>query len=198
MDALVGTILGTGWASGVNLYATVLLLGVFGRLDVATTPEVLQSPWVLGVAAGMYALEFVADKIPFVDTVWDTLHTVIRPVGAALIGGELAGEDLSRMLAGGMSGAVALGAHAAKAGARVAINTSPEPVTNIGISLAEDVVVAGMVWFAVTYPLLAGVLALVLLVAGFAALAAAWRLVRSGMRRFRRWRAQRHAAGALR
>ena len=198
MEAVVGTILGTGWASGVNLYGTVLLLGVFGRLDVATTPEVLQSPWVLGVAAAMYALEFVADKIPFVDTVWDTLHTVIRPVGAALLGGELAGEDLDRLLAGGLSGGVALGAHAAKMGARMAINTSPEPVTNIGVSLGEDVVVAAMVWFAVTYPWLAGALALVLLVAGFAALVAAWKLVRSGLRRFRRWRAQRTAAGTLR
>lgn len=198
MDAIVGTILGTGWASGINLYGTVLLLGVFGRFDVASTPEVLQSPWVLGVAAAMYALEFVADKIPFVDTVWDTLHTVIRPVGAALLGGELAGEELSQLLGGGLSGAVALGSHAAKAGVRMAINTSPEPVTNIGVSLGEDVVVAGMVWFAVTYPWLAGALALVLLVAGFAALVAAWRLVRSGARRFRRWRAHRHAAGALR
>ena len=93
---------------------------------------------------------------------------------------------------------MALGAHAAKMGARMAINTSPEPVTNIGVSLAEDVVVAAMVWFAVTYPWLAGALALVLLVAGVAALVAAWKLVRSGMRRFRRWRAQRSAAGALR
>ena len=143
MDAVVGTILGTGWAAGVNLYGTVLLLGLLGRFDVATTPEVLQSPWVLGVAAAMYALEFVADKVPFVDTIWDTLHTVIRPVGAALLGGELAGDDLSHLLAGGLSGGVALGAHATKAGARIAINTSPEPVTNIGVSLLEDVAVGG-------------------------------------------------------
>ena len=198
MEAIVGTILGTGWASGINLYGTVLLLGMFGRLDVAATPEVLQSPWVLGVAAAMYALEFVADKIPFVDTIWDTLHTVIRPVGAALLGGELAGDELSRLLGSGLSGGVALGAHAAKMGARMAINTSPEPVTNIGVSLGEDVVVAAMVWFAVTYPWLAGALALVLLVAGFFTLVAAWKLVRRGARRFRHWRAQRSAAGTLR
>jgi hypothetical protein len=198
MDAVVGTILGTGWASGVNLYGTVLLLGLFGRLDVATVPEVLENPWVLGVAAAMYALEFVADKVPFVDSLWDTLHTVVRPLGAALLGGELAGEDVSRLLAGGMSGAMALGAHAAKAGARVAINTSPEPATNIGVSLAEDLVVAAMVWFAVTYPWLAGALALVLLVLGTVALVAAWRLVRRGLQRFRHWRARRHAASTLR
>lgn len=197
MDALVGTIVGTGWAAGVNLYGTVVLLGVFGRLDIAATPDIVQSPWVLGIAAAMYALEFVADKIPFVDTVWDTLHTVIRPVGAALLGGELAGEDISRALGGGLSGSVALGAHVVKAGARVAINTSPEPITNIGVSLAEDLVVAAMVWFAVTSPWLAGGLALVLLLLGAGMLVAAWRLVRGGMRRFRRWRAQRSAAASL-
>lgn len=198
MEAVIGTLLGTGWASGVNLYGTVLLFGVFGRLDVATTPEVLQEPWVLAVAAAMYALEFVADKIPFVDTVWDTLHTVIRPVGAAMLGGEIAGEDLSRLVSGGLTGGVAFAAHAAKAGARIAINTSPEPVTNIGISLAEDVVVAAMVWFAVTYPWVAGALAVVLLVLGTVALVAAWKLVRHGMQRFRHWRARRTAAGTLR
>lgn len=191
MEGVLGTILGTGWASGVNLYGTVLLLGLFGRLDVATTPEVLQSPWVLGVAAAMYALEFVADKIPFVDTVWDTLHTVIRPVGAAMLGGELAGEDVSNALAGGVSGVMALAAHTAKAGTRLAINTSPEPVTNIGVSLAEDLVVAAMVWFAVTYPWVAGILALLLVVGGVVALVAAWRVIRRGLERFRARRAGR-------
>ena len=198
METVVGTILGTGWASGVNLYGTVLLLGLFGRMEVAATPDVLQSPWVLGVAAAMYVLEFVADQIPFVDTVWDILHTVVRPVGAAMLGGELAGEDVSQAFAGGLSGVVALGAHTAKAGARVAINTSPEPVTNIGVSLGEDVVVAAMVWFAVTHPWVAGGLALVLLVLGGVALVAAWKLVRAGLQRFRHWRARRSAAGSLR
>lgn len=198
MEAVLGTILGTGWASGVNLYATVVLLGLFGRFDVATTPELLQSPWVLGIAAAMYALEFVADKIPFVDTVWDILHTVVRPLGAALLGGELAGEDLSHVFAGGLSGAVALGSHAAKAGARMAINTSPEPASNIGVSLIEDVVVGGMVWFAVTSPWLAGALAIVLLVLGGVVLVAAWKAIRRGVRRFRTWRAHRAATADLR
>lgn len=194
----MGTILGTGWASGVNLYATVLLLGLLGRFDVATTPEVLQSPWVLGVAGAMFLLEFVADKIPFVDTLWDSVHTVIRPVGAALVGGELASDEVSALLGGGLAGVVALGAHATKAGARMAINTSPEPVTNIGVSLGEDVAVAGMVWFAVTYPWLAGALALLLLVLGGFVLVAAWRMVRRGRERFRHWRARRAVTASLR
>lgn len=198
MEAVIGTILGTGWASGVNLYATVALLGLFGRFDVAATPEILQSPWVLGVATAMYALEFVADKIPFVDTVWDILHTVVRPLGAALLGGELAGEDVSQLFAGGLSGTVALGSHAAKAGARMAINTSPEPASNVGISLLEDGVVGGMVWFAVSYPWIAGGLAIVLLVLGAVVLVAAWKAIRRGFRRFRTWRAHRAATADLR
>lgn len=198
MDAVIGTILGTGWASGVNLYGTVLLLGMFGRLDVAATPDVLQSPWVLGVAGAMFLLEFVADKVPFVDTIWDTAHTVIRPVGAALLGGELAGDDVSALLGGGLAGVVAFGSHAVKAGARLAINTSPEPATNIGVSLAEDVVMAAMVWFAVTYPWLAGALALLLLAAGGFVLVAAWRMIRRGRQRFRHWRARRAATTSLR
>lgn len=188
MGSVLASIMGTGWASGVNLYATVLLLGLFGRFGVAETPEVLQHPWILGAAAAMYALEFVADKVPLLDSVWDVAHTVVRPVGAALLGGELAGGDVSAALGGGVSGGMALGAHAVKAGARLAINTSPEPVTNIGVSLGEDVLVAAMVWFAVTYPWIAGTAAVVLLLAGSVVLVAAWRVVRAGLQRLRRGR----------
>lgn len=198
MDALVGTILGTGWASGVNLYGTALVLGLLGRFDIASTPELLQQPWVLGIAGAMYLLEFFVDKIPYVDSMWDTAHTVIRPLGAAMIGGELAGEDLSQLFGGGVAGATALASHAAKAGARMAINTSPEPVTNVAVSITEDVAVAGMVWFAVTYPWLAGALALLLIVLGAIVLAAAWKMVRRGRLRFKHWRARRTAAAMLR
>lgn len=193
MESVFASILGTGWASGVNLYATVALLGLFGRFDVAATPEVLQDPWVMGVAGAMYLLEFVTDKIPLLDTAWDLAHTIIRPVGAAVLGGELAGEDLSALLGGGVSGGMALGAHAAKMGARMAINTSPEPLTNIGVSLGEDVVVGVMVWFAVTYPWIAGTAAVFLLVAGSVVLVAAWRTIRSGLQRLRERRARRRA-----
>ena len=185
MEAVFATILGAGWASGVNLYATVALMGLLGRFDVAATPEVLQDPRVLIVAAVMYGLEFVADKIPLLDTVWDLAHTIIRPVGAALLGWELAGEDLSAVLGGGVSGGMALGAHAVKTGARMAINTSPEPLTNIAVSLGEDLVVGVMVWFAVTYPWIAGTAAVFLLVAGSVMLAAAWKAIRAGLQSFR-------------
>ena len=184
MEAVLASILGAGWASGVNLYATVALLGLFGRFDVAATPEVLQDPRVLVAAAVMYGMEFVADKVPLLDTAWDLLHTIIRPVGAALIGWELAGEDLSAVLGGGVSGGMALGAHAVKTGARVAINTSPEPLTNIGISLGEDLLVGVIVWFAVTYPWIAGTAAVFLLVAGSVLLVAAWKAIRAGLQGF--------------
>lgn len=196
MESVFASILGTGWASGVNLYATVVLLGLFGRFDVAPTPEVLQDPRVLAVAAAMYVLEFVADKVPLLDTAWDVVHTIVRPVGAALLGGQLAGDDVSALLGGGVSGGMALGAHAAKMGARMAINTSPEPLTNIGVSLGEDVVVGVMIWFAVTYPLIAGTAAVFLLVAGTVVLVAAWRAIRSGLQRVRDWRARRRAEPA--
>lgn len=185
MEPVLASILGTGWASGVNLYATVVLMGLFGRLGVAETPEVLQDPRVLGVAAGMYVLEFVADKIPLLDTAWDLAHTIIRPVGAALLGGELAGEDVSAVLGGGVSGGMALGAHVVKTGARMAINTSPEPLTNIGVSLGEDIAVVAMVWFAVTYPWIAGTAAVLLLLVGSVVLVAAWKAIRAGLARFR-------------
>lgn len=199
MEAAIGSLLGAGWASGVNLYATVLLFGLFGRLGIAETPEMLQDPVVMGVAGVMYLLEFVADKIPYVDSLWDTVHTVIRPVGAALLGAQLAGDvNLSEVMGGGVSGVTALGSHLAKAGTRMAINTSPEPITNIGVSLVEDVAVGGMVWFAVTYPVAAGIIAVILLVLGGILLVLAWRLIRAGRKRFRTWRARRTAAGHLR
>lgn len=195
MEMALGTVLGAGWASGVNLYGTVLLLGLFGRLDVAATPDEFQSPIVIGIAGALYLLEFVVDKIPFADSAWDLLHTAIRPIGAALVGALLADQaDLSTTFAALSAGGMALGSHAAKAGTRVAVNTSPEPVTNVLVSLGEDGAVAGMVWFALEHPEAAGVLALVLLVLGIGMLILAWRLVRAGIRRFRGWRARRRAA----
>lgn len=186
MDAAFGTLLGTGWASGINLYGTVLLLGLFGRFDVATTPELLQSTPVLVVAAVLYASELVADKIPYVDNVWDVVHTGIRPIGAAFVGALVAGDaDISQALGALTSGGMALGSHATKAGSRVALNTSPEPASNVVVSFLEDGMVAAVVWFSVEYPVVAGIVAVLLLVAGIGALVLAWRAVRAGIARLR-------------
>lgn len=150
--------LGAGWASGINLYAAILVLGFLGltgRLDLPEGLQVLSDPLVMMVAVFMYLAEFFADKTPGVDTVWDSFHTFIRiPAGALLAAGAVGdigpGAELAAALAGG---SLAAATHAAKAGARVLINTSPEPFTNWGASLAEDVAVVAGLLAAINHPL---------------------------------------------
>ncbi|MFJ6983455.1 MULTISPECIES: DUF4126 domain-containing protein [unclassified Streptomyces] len=186
----------SGWASGVNAYAVVLLLGVFGATGVSDeVPETLQQPWVLGLAAALFLCEAVADKIPYVDSAWDSVHTVVRPAAGAWVGALLAGQSgsLSDVAAGLLGGSTALASHAVKAGTRMAVNTSPEPFSNVALSLAEDLGVGGVVTFAMFHPEAAAIVAAVLLVAG---LVVVWFLV-SRIRRFRRRRAQRREERAL-
>jgi uncharacterized protein DUF4126 len=180
---LISLIGGSGWAAGVNLYAVVVLLGVFGRLGLVETPEVLTRTDVLMAAGALYLLEFVADKIPYLDNLWDVLHTVFRPLGAGAIGYLLAGEagSLSQAVAAMASGTLAATSHSAKATARAAVNVSPEPVSNIVLSLAEDGLVAGIVALAVAFPVIAlvtvtvlVVLAVLLVIKGWSALRAFW------------------------
>ncbi|KOU98912.1 MULTISPECIES: DUF4126 domain-containing protein [Streptomyces] len=180
----------SGWASGINAYAVVLLLGIFGRTGLTDeVPASLQRTDVLIVAAVLFLCEAVADKIPYVDSIWDTVHTVIRPVTGAVIGALLAGQSgsLSDITAGAVGGTTALASHFVKAGTRMAINTSPEPFTNVGMSIAEDLGVAGLVTFAMFHPLAAAIIAGSLLVVGLAILFFLW----SRIRRFLRRRAQR-------
>ena len=160
--ATLGALLGLGFVSGIRLYSTILAIGLgirFGFLDVPTSLahlEVLAATPVLAVAATVYAVEFVADKIPIVDSVWDMIHTVIRPVGASIVGMTAIGPvDPGIKLAVALAcGFVALSGHSAKATTRVAVNSSPEPFTNAGISLAEDGLVLGGVWLAIEHPLI--------------------------------------------
>ena len=176
-----------GWAAGISAYGTVFLLGLLGRFDVAETPDVLTRTDVLIVAGLLTLIELVADKVPFVDSAWDVVHTVIRPFTAAVIGVLLAG-DVSTLeqavTATGMSG-LALASHAAKAGLRLAVNSSPEPVTNIGVSLGEDVAVTGVVLLAWSHPWLAASIALLLLVLAGALAVVLLAAVRRGLRRVR-------------
>lgn len=184
----------SGWASGVNAYLVVLVLGVAERVaPSAEIPDVLGRWEVLAVAGVMYAFEFVADKVPYVDSAWDAVSTVIRPVVGGVIGALIAGDSaaLSELAGGGVGGASALASHTVKAGTRMAVNTSPEPFTNIGLSLGEDVVVLGLVWFAIEHPYVAAGIAAALLVIGLVVLWLAIRAVRRGWRRFRAWRARR-------
>ncbi|MFE6838688.1 DUF4126 domain-containing protein [Streptomyces sp. NPDC057705] len=180
----------SGWASGINAYAVVLLLGIFGRTGLSDeVPASLQRTDVLIVAAVLFLCEAVADKIPYVDSIWDAVHTVIRPLAGAVIGALLAGQSgsLSDITAGAIGGSTALASHFVKAGTRMAINTSPEPFTNVGMSIAEDLGVAGLITFAIFNPEAAAVIAAVLLAAGLAILVFLW----SRIRRFLRRRAQR-------
>ncbi|WP_020119889.1 DUF4126 domain-containing protein [Streptomyces canus] len=180
----------SGWASGVNAYAVVLLLGLFGATGLSDdVPETLQRPEVLVVAGLLFLCEAVADKIPYVDSAWDAVHTVIRPVAGAWVGALLAGQSgsLSDVAAGLIGGSTALASHTVKAGTRMAVNASPEPFSNIVLSLAEDLGVAGIVTFAVFHPEAAAIIAGLLLAAGLVVL---YFLI-SRIRRFRRRRALR-------
>ncbi|MFP5378434.1 MAG: DUF4126 domain-containing protein [Vicinamibacteria bacterium] len=179
MDALllIGRTLGFSLAAGVNLYATVAVLGLAARFEWVALPEqfaVFDSNWVIGIALALYAVEFVADKVPWLDTAWDAVHTFIRPLGGALIAITTLGEasPLLQALVGLAGGAVAAGSHLSKAGTRAAVNTSPEPVSNWTLSLLEDGFVIGLGLVALKYPLLA--LAVVALAVLAMALAARW------------------------
>jgi hypothetical protein len=184
----------SGWASGLNCYLVVLVLGVSDRVhDTQQVPDVLQRWDVLGVAALFYALEFVADKIPYVDSTWDAVSTAIRPTAGAVVGVLLAGQadSLNGAVAAVVGGGSALASHAVKTGARLAINSSPEPVTNIGASLTEDLAVLGVVWLAVGHPRAAAAVAAVLLAGGLVLLYLLGKVVRRG---WRRWKGRDRAA----
>lgn len=184
----------SGWASGVNAYLVVLVLGIAERIDAsAQIPDELGSWEVLGVAALMYAFEFVADKVPYVDSAWDVISTFIRPFVGGAIGVLLAGDstEITALVGGSVGGVTAFASHAVKAGTRLAVNTSPEPASNISMSIAEDVVVLALVWFAIEHPYVAAGIAGVLLVVGLSVLYFAIRLIRRGWRRFWAWRERR-------
>jgi hypothetical protein len=190
----------SGWASGVNCYLVVLVLGLADRVgDSADIPDVLGRWDVLAIAFFMYAMEFVADKIPYVDSTWDAISTLIRPTAGAVIGALLAGDvsadqSLDTIVLASVGGVTALASHLVKGGVRLAVNSSPEPVTNIGISVLEDVTVFGVVVIAVQHPRLAAAIAGLLLAIGLVLLFLIARLVRRG---WRRWQARRtHTAGA--
>ena len=171
-----------GWTSGISIYLTVALLGISQRAGWIQLPGQLvhlSNILIIGAAILIYAVEFVADKIPFVDSLWDWVHTSIRPIGAGLIG-YTAGTDLGpvvqTLLALG-TGTMALDMHAVKSSTRLAINTSPEPFSNIGASLAEQSSVFLLFWFFIKHPILASALILGLLVLSFFFLRMLWRFV---------------------
>jgi len=159
----IGTLLGGAWASGVNLYLTVAVLGVADRLGFIDLPgrlDVISHPLIIAVALLLFAVEFFADKIPYVDSAWDSFHTLIRPLGAgAMAFMAMSGTNEAVQLSTAMvCGGVALDSHLTKATARAAINTSPEPFTNIAASVSEDSLVLAVLWFMWRHPVITGVL----------------------------------------
>ena len=173
MDVLP-LIFSSGWASGLNGYAVVLILGLFGRFtDAHGVPGALERTDVLIAAAVLTLLDLVADKIPYVDSVWDAIHTVIRPVIGGAVGALLAGQagSLPEAVGAGLGALTALTSHSFKAGLRAAVNTSPEPVTNIAISTAEDLAVTGVVSLSTQHPWAAAGISFSLLVAAGVAVA---------------------------
>jgi hypothetical protein len=165
----LGLALGAGFSSGLNLYATIATLGLLQRFGVIHLPaslQVLSHPWVLGIAIALYVIEFLADKIPYVDSVWDAIHTVIRPPAAALVAYSAAGAAPPEWRWGAalLAGGVALTSHGTKASARAAANASPEPFSNWTLSLGEDVLAVWLTWMSTVHPR-ATIVVVVLLIA---------------------------------
>jgi hypothetical protein len=154
----LGLALGAGFSSGLNLYATVATLGLLQRFGVLHLPPGLQAlahSWVLGIAISLYLLEFFADKIPYFDTIWDAVHTFIRPPAAAILAYAAAGAAPPEWRWGAalIAGGVALTSHGAKASTRAAVNTSPEPLSNWALSFGEDILAVWLTWMATAHPL---------------------------------------------
>ena len=162
----LGRTLGFSFAAGINLYATVAILGLSSRYGWVQLPEqfrVFDNDFVIGAALVLYVVEFVADKVPWVDSVWDAIHTVIRPVGGALIAVATLGDASPAVegLAALLGGSLAAGSHFTKAGTRAVANTSPEPFSNWILSISEDLFVVGLGFVALKYPALAAVIVIV-------------------------------------
>ena len=194
-QALISTIaltMGISWASGINLYAALLVLGIggsTGNIDLPADLQSLQDPLVIMAAGAMYAVEFFADKTPGVDSGWDTLHTFVRiPAGAMLAAGAVGDVTPSLEIAAGiLGGGMAATSHATKAGTRLLINTSPEPVTNWIASFSEDLLVFGGLWAALNHPILFLVFLLVFIVLVIWLLPKIFRAIKLMVRKIGQW-----------
>jgi Domain of unknown function (DUF4126) len=183
-----GTAIASAWSAGISMYGVAALLGIAGRLDWVESPAWLQEWWVIAIATVLFAVEFVVDKVAAVDSLWDAVHTFLRPLaGAVLLGG--ADLDTATILAATVGGALAFSSHAAKATLRGLVNTSPEPVSNVVVSLAEDGLVAVLMAVAFANPELAVPITLVLTVASVVTTIVLFRFLRRAWRGVvARWR----------
>jgi hypothetical protein len=191
MESAIPLAFTASWASGINPYLLVLMMGTLGRFAEWDVPSGLERVDVLVIFAVLAVADTIADKIMLVDSAWDAINTVIRPVAGAVVAALIASPsvDIPTAAIAAAGGTVALLTHLAKATTRIAINTSPEPASNIVVSVAEDIAVAGVVVVAVVNPWVAASIALVLLVAGVAVALSLLRFARAGLRRLRSARA---------
>jgi len=186
----LGLVVPLAFASGLNLYATVAVLGLSSHYGLVTLPEqfrVFDNPIIITAALAMYLVEFVADKVPWFDSMWDAVHTVVRPLGGALVAVTALGDasPAANALVALLGGSIAMTTHLTKAGTRAAANTTPEPFSNWALSLGEDVLAVGLSYVALQHPIVALAVAVLLLavIVFFASM-----IVRIVRRRFRRMR----------
>lgn len=184
----LGLALGAGFSSGLNLYATVATLGLLERFGIIHLPaslHALSHPAVLAIAVVLYLLEFFADKVPYIDTAWDVLHTFIRPPAAAFLAYSAAAAAPAewRWAAALLAGGVALTSHGTKASARAAVNTVPEPLSNWALSFGEDVLAVWLTWMATAHPLATTIIVVALLVLSAFLLFYLFRFARRALKR---------------
>lgn len=183
----LGTAFASAWSSGISMYLVAAVLGIGGRLDWVDSPELLQRPWVIAAAVVMFVVELVVDKVSYVDSAWDAVHTVVRPVAGAwlMASADASASTLALTLVGAT---LALVAHGAKASLRLLVNASPEPVSNVAVSTSEDGLVATLMALAVAAPEVALVVAVV---CALASAVVVFVVMRAGRRLLARRRASR-------
>jgi len=187
----LGTAVGSAWSAGISLYGVCALLGIAGRLEWIESPPFLEQSWVIGVALTLFVIELVVDKIAIVDSLWDAVHTFIRPIGGAAITSLAPGQELPLPLLLALGALLALSSHSAKASARAMINLSPEPASNVVASVLEDGLVGFVMALAIAYPRVAFVVTIVLALASSVVAIVLFRSTRAAWRRLRQWRARR-------
>jgi Domain of unknown function (DUF4126) len=197
---LVPTAISAGYASGLNAYGTVFMLGLLGRAGFGEVPDDLTTTPVLVAAGVMFAIEFITDKVPLLDSTWDFLHTAIRPAIGSLIGVSFADLDdvtgVETVAAGGAGGTTALVTHGLKAGIRLGVNTSPEPFSNVIISLIEDGLMAGVIALVLKEPYIALAVVAVLLAITISLVLYLRKRIKLALERRRERRRQREATAA--
>jgi hypothetical protein len=182
MEMDLGTAMGAGWSSGISVYGVVALVGIAGRQDWIDAPSFVEQWWVIAVALVLFCVEFVIDKIALVDSVWDGVHTFIRPaVGGYLMSTADADVSVGALAVSGVL--LALASHSAKASTRLVVNSSPEPVSNVGVSLGEDGLVVAVMALAIANPEAAAVVVLLLTIASVIVAIVLYRVARRVARR---------------